>query len=50
MKNETTDIWDYRDVNHERKRDTCVACLALRKIPLIFEICVRKKLMLELTL
>ena len=24
---------DLRDVNHERKRDTCVACWALRKNP-----------------
>ena len=35
----TTDIRDLWDFNHERKRDTCVACWALRKIRLI---CVQK--------
>ena len=38
-----TDISDNTEVNHERKRDSCVACWALRKIPLIWLICVQKK-------
>ena len=38
-----TDISDNTDVNHERKRDTCVACKKKKKIPLIWLICVQKK-------